>query len=80
MVSPSSLCTRNVCGKLTFVSASINLALWRDRCNIVLRGVGRPEDVVLASVRTEVRHVCKGRRSAGGGVHLFRCRHGEVNL
>ena len=48
-------CNTSVQGILTFVSASIKLALWRDRCNIVFRGVGRPADVVLASVRAEVK-------------------------
>ncbi|KAJ8048618.1 hypothetical protein HOLleu_01000 [Holothuria leucospilota] len=48
-------CNTSVQDILTFVSASIKLALWRDRCNIVFRGVGRPADVVLASVRAEVK-------------------------
>ena len=48
-------CNTSVQGILTFVSASIKLAIWRDRCNIVFRGVGRPADVVLASVRAEVK-------------------------
>ncbi|KAJ8018421.1 hypothetical protein HOLleu_43604 [Holothuria leucospilota] len=33
-------CNTSVRGILTFVSASIKLALWRDRCNIVFRGEG----------------------------------------
>ena len=48
-------CNTSVQGILTFVSASIKLALWRDRCNIVFRGAGRPADVVLAAVRAEVK-------------------------
>ena len=42
-------CPANVCSILTFVSASIKLAIWRDRCNIVFRGEGKPADVILAS-------------------------------
>ncbi|KAJ8050073.1 hypothetical protein HOLleu_03127 [Holothuria leucospilota] len=45
----------SVRGILTFVSASIKLAIWRDRCNIVFNRGGRPADVVLASVRTEIK-------------------------
>ena len=37
-----------------FGTSSIKLALWRDRCNIVFKGVGRPADVVPASVKTEI--------------------------
>ena len=48
-------CNTSVRDILTFVSASIKLALWRDRCNIVFRGEGKPADVVLMSVKTEVR-------------------------
>ncbi|KAJ8043748.1 hypothetical protein HOLleu_10986 [Holothuria leucospilota] len=48
-------CNTSVRGIITFVSASIKLALWRDRCNIVFRGEGKPADVVLALVRTEIK-------------------------
>ena len=48
-------CNTSVCSILTFISASIKLALWRDRCNIVFRGERRPADVVLVSVKAEVK-------------------------
>ena len=45
----------SVQGILTFVSASIKLAIWRDRCNIVFRGGGKPADVILASMKAEIK-------------------------
>ena len=45
----------SVQGILTFVSASIKLAIWRDRCNIVFKGGGKPADVILASMKAEIK-------------------------
>ena len=45
----------SVQGILTFVPASIKLAICRDRCNIVFRGGGKPADVILASMKAEIK-------------------------